>query len=80
MRDAIDSYTNDKEKAPQELDDLVNAGYLKDIPQDPFTHSTTTWQTTTDDSIRDPDQTDSGITDIHSGSDEMGETACYSAW
>jgi general secretion pathway protein G len=81
MRDAIDSYTNDKEKAPQELDDLVNAGYLKDIPQDPFTHSTTTWQTTTDDSIRDPDQTDSGITDVHSGSDEMGSDGqAYSAW
>ena len=29
MRDAIDSYTNDKNKAPQSLDDLVTGGYLK---------------------------------------------------
>ena len=32
MRDAIDAYTNDKDKAPQTLDDLVTAGYLKVIP------------------------------------------------
>ncbi len=29
MRSAIDSYTVDKQKAPQSLDDLVQAGYLK---------------------------------------------------
>jgi general secretion pathway protein G len=29
MRQAIDSYTVDKEKAPSSLDDLVQAGYLK---------------------------------------------------
>ena len=39
MRNAIDSYTMDKEKAPQSLDDLVQAGYLKSIPTDPMTHS-----------------------------------------
>src|ERR1700743_3768815 len=37
MRDAIDSYTNDKDKAPQSLDDLVSGGYLKTIPNDPMT-------------------------------------------
>ena len=39
LRDSIDSYTNDKNKAPQSLDDLVSAGYLKSIPVDPMTHS-----------------------------------------
>lgn len=81
MRDAIDSYTNDKEKAPQSLDDLVSAGYLSKIPQDPMTHSTETWQTTTDDSIQDLDQTESGITDVHSGSDQVGSDGQpYSTW
>ncbi len=35
MRVAIDSYTADKQKAPQSLDDLVQEGYLKAIPEDP---------------------------------------------
>ena len=35
MRNAIDSYTVDKEKAPQSLDDLVQAGYLKTNPERP---------------------------------------------
>ena len=45
MRQAIDSYTMDKEKGPQSLDDLVQAGYLKEIPTDPMTHSSSTWVT-----------------------------------
>lgn len=81
MRDAIDAYTNDKNKAPQSLDDLVTAGYLREIPKDPITQSTTTWQTTTDDSIENLDQTESGITDVHSGSDQSGSNGQpYSSW
>ena len=40
MRIAIDSYTMDKQKAPQSLDDLITDGYLREVPQDPFTYST----------------------------------------
>ena len=43
MRTAIDSYTVDKQKAPQTLDDLVQAGYLKAMPKDPITQRTDTW-------------------------------------
>ena len=43
MRQAIDSYTMDKEKAPQSLDEIVQAGYLKEIPSDPITHISSTW-------------------------------------
>ena len=39
MRDQIDNYTMDKEKAPQSLQDLVDAGYLRKLPRDPFTGS-----------------------------------------
>lgn len=44
MRNAIDKYTMDKERAPQTLQDLVTTGYLKKIPEDPITQSTPTWQ------------------------------------
>ncbi len=81
LRQQIDAYTNDKEKAPQSLDDLVTAGYMKSIPEDPMTHSNTTWVTTTDDSVQSLDQTDSGITDVHSGSSEQGtDGRPYSEW
>jgi general secretion pathway protein G len=81
LRDAIDSYTNDKDKAPQSLDDLVSAGYLKTIPSDPMTHSTTTWNPTIDDTMQNLDQTDPGMTDVHSGSDEAGSDGQpYSTW
>lgn len=81
MRDAIDSYTMDKNKAPQSLDDLVQAGYLKKIPVDPMTHTSDTWQTATDNTYQDVDQSDPGVTDVHSGSDEVGSNGQpYSSW
>jgi general secretion pathway protein G len=81
MRDAIDSYTMDKNQAPQSLDDLVQTGYLKKIPEDPMTHSTDTWQTSSDDTLSDVDQTQPGINDVHSGSDAQGtDGQPYSSW
>jgi len=81
MRDAIDSYTMDKNKAPQSLDDLVQSGYLKEIPQDPFTHSRDTWVTASDDTYADLDETEPGINDVHSGSEEEGSNGQpYSTW
>src|SRR5580658_3456041 len=71
LRDAIDSYTNDKNKAPQSLDDLVSAGYLKNIPIDPMTHTADTWVTVMDDSVQSLEQTDPGMSDVHSGSDQV---------
>ena len=81
MRAAIDSYTMDKQKAPQSLDDLIQTGYLKSVPEDPMTHSKDTWVTNTSDALYSLDQTDPGIDDIHSGSDETGSDGQqYSAW
>lgn len=81
IRNAIDSYTMDKEKAPQSLDDLVQAGYLKSIPADPMTHSNETWVTSTDDTLESIDQTEPGINDVHSGSQEVGSDGqMYSTW
>ena len=81
LRNAIDSYTADKQKGPQSLDDLIQDGYLKSIPEDPMTHSKETWVTDTSDMLSSVDQTDPGIADIHSGSQEQGSDGqAYSSW
>jgi general secretion pathway protein G len=81
MRSAIDSYTMDKQKAPQSLDDLVQSGYLRSIPVDPFTRSSDTWVTDSSDAMYSLDQTDSGVVDVHSGSQETGsDNQAYSSW
>jgi general secretion pathway protein G len=71
----------DKQKAPQSLDDLIQDGYLKAIPVDPFTRSTDTWVTDSSDSMYSLDQTDPGIDNVHSGSQEVGSDGQpYSSW
>ncbi|HTU49184.1 MAG TPA: type II secretion system protein [Acidobacteriaceae bacterium] len=81
MRDAIEQYTEDKEAAPQSLDDLVQAGYLKSLPIDPMTHSNTTWVADQSDTYSSVDQTQTGIDDVHSGSDLVGSNGePYSQW
>jgi general secretion pathway protein G len=81
MREAIDQYTQDKMKAPQALEDLVSAGYLHAIPQDPITHTTETWQITMEEVNLSLDQTQTGISDIHSGSSlTSSEGTAYSTW
>jgi general secretion pathway protein G len=81
MRQAIDSYTMDKQKAPQSLDDLVQSGYLKTIPEDPMTHSNDTWVTDQSQDMYSLDETEPGIDDVHSGSDESGSNGeAYNTW
>jgi general secretion pathway protein G len=81
LRQAIDSYTVDKQKAPQALDDLVQSGYLKVMPIDPFTHRSDTWMTVQSDTLSSLDQTESGIDDVHSGSQETAiDGTSYNSW
>ncbi|HKT24269.1 MAG TPA: prepilin-type N-terminal cleavage/methylation domain-containing protein [Terriglobales bacterium] len=81
MRDQIDNYTMDKEKAPQSLQDLVDAGYLRAIPKDPFTGTSDTWQAESSDTLQSLDQTEPGITDVHSGSSATGsDGTAYNTW
>ncbi len=81
MRAAIDSYTMDKQKAPQTMDDLMQEGYLRSIPVDPMTKSADTWVTDTSDALHSLDQTEPGIDDVHSGSQETGSDGQpYSSW
>ena len=81
MRNAIDQYTQDKAKAPQDLNDIVTAGYLRVLPKDPFTNSNTTWQAVQEDVMESVDQTAPGISDVHSGSNVIStEGTAYSSW
>lgn len=81
LRNAIDSYTADKQKAPQSLEDLITDGYIKTIPEDPMTHSKDSWVTETSDALHSLDQTDPGIDNIHSGSQEQGSNGQpYNTW
>ncbi len=82
MRGAIDSYTYDKQKAPQSGDDLVSSGYLKAMPIDPFTQRTDTWIFDQGSDYTSIDETQSGgITDVHSGSQQVGtDGTTYNTW
>jgi general secretion pathway protein G len=81
MRRVIDQYTADKKKAPLSLQDLVDAGYFRQLPVDPITNSNSSWQSTTDTAVASPDQTDSGITDVHSGATGVStEGTPYNTW
>jgi len=65
MRDAIDNYTLDKQAAPQSVDDLQQAGYLRAVPIDPMTRAKD-WVPVFDSVVISPEQTTTGITDVHS--------------
>jgi general secretion pathway protein G len=81
MRRVIDQYTADKQKAPQSLQDLVDAGYFRQLPNDPITNSNSTWETVADTAVTSPDQTEAGIIDVHSGSTAISsEGTLYNTW
>jgi general secretion pathway protein G len=81
MRSLISQYTLDKQKAPQSLDDLVQAGYIKQIPNDPMTGSNSSWTVDQEDSLMSVDQQDPGISDVHSGSSLVStDGTAYSTW
>jgi general secretion pathway protein G len=81
MRTVIDEYTYDKQKAPQSLQDLVNEGYLREVPVDPMTGSADNWRVEMEDALTSVNQTEPGIFDVKSGSDKIGlDGTPYSKW
>lgn len=81
LNEIIQTYSLDKKKAPQTLDDLVQAGYFKFVPED-ITGRNDTWVTEPEDPQNAWDPNETGIGSVHSGSNEMssdGVTA-YSSW
>ena len=81
MRTVIDEYTYDKQKAPQDLRDLVDAGYLRSIPVDPMTGRADTWRVIMEDSLASVNQSEPGIYQVLSGSTNKSlEGTSYSEW
>ena len=72
LRDRLDQYKADRSKYPQALQDLVEAGYLREIPTDPITE-TTEWEEVFEDF--DPDQPDAepGVFDVRCTDPEYHE-------
>lgn len=80
LRNVISQYTLDKQKAPQGLDDLVTAGYLRQIPMDPMTREAN-WEVVQEDVMMAVDQQNPGITDVHSASSATAsDGTAYSTW
>lgn len=79
LRKAIDLYAADKGKLAQSLEDLVTAGYIRELPFDPITGEKD-WTIVTGE---DPTSltSETGISDIHSASgDTSTEGTPYSEW
>jgi general secretion pathway protein G len=74
LRELLDHHRADKGKYPPSLDGLVAAGYLRTLPKDPFTNTSSSWQ-----EISEP--TEGGIFDVYSGSDLIGANGIpYNKW
>jgi general secretion pathway protein G len=82
INEVIDQYTADKKKAPQSLQDLVDAGYFREVPVDPFTGDRTSWITKMNTGVSYTDQTDSGIGNVCSGSSRISSdgSTTYNTW
>ncbi|MDP9148302.1 MAG: type II secretion system GspH family protein [Acidobacteriota bacterium] len=80
MRQAIDNYTLDKQSAPESLEALQQAGYLRIIPTDPITQAKD-WQPQFDEVVLSPDQAGTGMVDVHSNSDRISTDGTpYKTW
>ena len=81
LRSVISQFTLDKQRAPQSLDDVVQASYIKQVPKDPFTNRNDSWQLEQEDVLLAVDQQQPGITDVHSGSNlTASDGTAYSSW
>lgn len=80
MRQVIQEFTLDKQRAPQSLDELSQSGYLKDIPVDPCTKQKD-WRVDQEDVLLAVDQSQPGITDVHSVCPLLSSDGTpYSGW
>ena len=81
MRDAIDQYYADKNKYPTTLEALVSDGYLRAIPEDPFTKSNTTWQEVPAEPDANNPTAEPGVYNVKSGSEKVSMKGTpYSEW
>ncbi|OYT70709.1 MAG: general secretion pathway protein GspG [Chloracidobacterium sp. CP2_5A] len=80
MRDAINRYSYDKNRAPETLKDLEKAKYLREIPMDPITQRRDTWTVRLEDEPVIP-SAPRGIVDVFSGAEGVGSDGVpYNEW
>lgn len=76
LRESIDRFYGDTGKYPETLATLVEKHYLRAVPVDPISHSADTWVV-----LHAEDPEDTGIKDVHSGAEGVGEQGVpYAAW
>ena len=81
MRDAIDQYYADKGKYPSSLDSLVSDGYMRRIPEDPFTKSADSWTTVPAEPDPNNPSAEPGVYDVKSGAPGSAlDGSTYSDW
>jgi len=72
IREVIRQYTKDKQSPPRSLQDLVDAGYFRELPIDPITNSNSSWRPVVENTV---------LTDLHSGATGTSSKGTeYSAW
>jgi general secretion pathway protein G len=76
VRDALDKFYGDNGKYPDSLEDLVKKKYLRSMPEDPITESSTTWVI-----VAPEDETKGAVFDIKSGAEGNGRDGKpYKEW
>jgi general secretion pathway protein G len=81
MRDAIDQYYADKGQYPSTLDSLASEGYLRKMPEDPFTRSASSWQAVPAEPDANNPGASAGVFDVKSGSDATAlDGTKYADW
>ena len=81
MRDAIDQYYADKGKYPSSLDSLVSDGYMRKIPEDPFTKTADSWTTVPAEPDPNNPSAEPGVYDVKSGAQGTAlDGSSYTDW
>ena len=77
IRTVLDQHYADKGFYPPSLETLVEAGYLRQVPMDPFTEAADAWVIEFEEN---PDEED-GMFDVHSSSDALSTNGTpYNEW
>ncbi len=76
LRETIDQFYADRGRYPASIDELPSAGYLRRVPEDPLTRSSSTWVV-----MPPPEELGSGVYDVRSGAPGTGSNGVpYAEW
>jgi general secretion pathway protein G len=76
LRAAIDQFHADRDRYPQQLEELVAQRYLKEIPVDPITDRKDSWIM-----VAPQDGTPGSVRDVRSGASDLArDGSAYAAW